>query len=126
MSSATGKKTHSPLGISVSASLPLFGLPGPCKKKYPKLRTPSEDSCGQFGPPVEILPHLVLGCAKDSSNLTVLRKHGVTAVLNVSHNCPNHFESLLEYNSISVHDSYQADLLSKMDAAIDYIGRAHD
>jgi len=47
----------------------------------------------------------------------------VTAVLNVSDNCPNHFESILEYKSIPVQDSYQADLLSKMDAAIDYISK---
>ncbi len=106
-----GKKAHYPLSISVSASLPIFS----------NLQTPSEDSCSQFGPPVEILPHLVLGCAEDSSNLTQLRKKAVTAVLNVSHNCPNHFETILEYRSIQVQDSYQADLLSKMDAAIDYI-----
>lgn len=47
---------------------------------------------------------------------------GVTAVLNVSHNCPNHFDSLLEYKNIAVQDSYQADLLSKMEAAINFIG----
>lgn len=119
---SSGKKTHSPLGISVSASLPLFDLPGQ-SKKYAKLQTPSEDTSSQFGPPIEILPHLILGCAKDSSNLAALRKRGVTAMLNVSHNCPNHFESLLEYKSIPVQDSYQADLLSRMDAAIEYISK---
>lgn len=124
-SSSTAKKAHSPLGISVSASLPIFGgqQQGRCKKQYSKLQTPSEDSSSQFGPPVEILPHLVLGCAKDSGNLTQLRRRGVTAVLNVSHNCPNHFESLLEYKCIPVQDSYQADLLSKMETAIEYIGK---
>lgn len=123
--SSSIKKAHSPLGISVSASLPIFDLSGKkCKKQYPKLQTPSAASDdNQFGPPVEILPHLILGCARDSSNLTVLRKKGVTAVLNVSHNCPNHFESLLEYRSIPVQDSYQADLLSKMDTAIGYISK---
>ena len=118
--SSSTRKAHSPLGISVSASLPLFNLSGrPCPVKM--IQTPGSCEESQFGPPVEILPHLILGNAKDSSNLTMLRKRGVTAVLNVSHNCPNHFESLLEYRSIPVQDSYQADLLSKMDAAIDYI-----
>ena len=121
--SSTGKKTHSPLGISVSASLPIFDLSKKCKRQYPKLQTPSTSEDSQFGPPVEVLPHLILGCARDSSNLTVLRKKGVTAVLNVSHNCPNHFESVLEYKCIPVQDSYQADLLSKMDAAIEYISK---
>lgn len=119
-SSNTGKKMHSPLGISVSASLPIFSLSNR-RPQLQKLRTPSEDSGNRFGPPVEILPHLVLGSAKDSSNLTQLRKMGVTAVLNVSHNCPNHFESLLDYKCIAVQDSYQADLLSKMEAAIEFI-----
>lgn len=122
-SSSSAKKAHSPLGISVSASLPVFNLQGRSKRQYSKLQTPSEDTSSQFGPPVEILPHLVLGCAKDSGNLTQLRKHGVTAVLNVSHNCPNHFESLLEYKCIPVQDSYQADLLSKMESAIEYISK---
>lgn len=99
-----------------------MGLQGRPKRQYTRLQTPSEET-GQFGPPVEILPHLVLGCAKDSANLTQLRKHNVTAVLNVSHNCPNHFESLLEYKSIPVQDSYQADLLSKMESAITYISK---
>lgn len=121
--SSTVKKAHSPLGISVSASLPIFDLSKKSKRQYSKLQTPSASEDSQFGPPVEILPHLILGCARDSSNLTVLRKKGVTAVLNVSHNCPNHFESVLEYKCIPVQDSYQADLLSKMDSAIEYISK---
>jgi hypothetical protein len=121
MCTSSSKKAHSPLGISVSASLPIFNLSK--KKQYPKIQTPSASDDNRFGPPVEILPHLILGCAKDSSNLTALRKKGVTAVLNVSHNCPNNFESLLEYKCIPVHDSYQADLLSRMDAAIDFISK---
>ena len=72
---------------------------------------------------MQILPHLVLGSAKNSSNLTQLRKMGVTAILNVSHNCPNHFEGVLEYKCIPVQDSYQADLLSRMETAIHFIGR---
>lgn len=118
---STGKKRHSPLGISVSASLPIISL-SKKRSQLQKMRTPSEDSGNHFGPPVEILPYLVLGSAKDSSNLTQLRRMGVTAVLNVSHNCPNHFESLLDYKCIVVQDSYQADLLSKMEAAIEFIG----
>jgi len=119
--SSMSKKSHSPLGISVSTSLPIFSTSK--KPASQKLRTPSEDSSNNFGPPMQILPHLVLGSAKNSSNLTQLRKMGVTAVLNVSHNCPNHFEGVLEYKCIHVQDSYQADLLSKMEMAIQFIGR---
>ena len=114
----------SPLGISVSTSLPL-GFTGYQKKVAPlrPLLTPSEDDPNRFGPPVEVLPFLVLGCAKDSANLTQLRKMGVTAILNVSHNCPNHFESLFEYKCIPVQDSHQADLLSKLETAFDFISK---
>lgn len=141
------RKTHSSLGISVnSASLPVLttlstgtNTTTTTASRRQKLQllhqttsvdcsrnsssSSSSNGSSQFGPPVELLPHLILGCAKDSSNLTALRKHGVTAVLNVSHNCPNHFEGVLEYKSIPVQDSYQADLLSKMDTAIAFIGK---
>jgi dual specificity MAP kinase phosphatase len=71
---------------------------------------------------VQILPHLILGCAKDSSNLSVLRQLGVTAVLNVSHNCPSLFQSQLQYMEIRVPDTYQADLLARLDEAFLFIG----
>ena len=85
------------------------------------MQTPQSDS-DRFGPPVELLPHLVLGCAKDSANLGMLRQLGVTAILNISHNCPNHFGSLFDYMEIPVEDSYQADLLSYLHAAFRFIG----
>ena len=82
----------------------------------------SEDS-SRFGPPVRVLPHLVLGCAKDAASITRLRSLGVTAILNVSHNCPNFFESLFEYKTIPVEDSYQADLLCKLQEIFDFISK---
>ena len=119
-SSNIGKKIHPPLRVSVTTNFPILSL---TNKRQQLHRTPSEDSSSDhFGPPVEILPHLILGSAKNSNNLTELRKMGVTAVLNVSHNCPNNFESLFEYKNIEVQDSYQADLLSKMEEAIHFIG----
>ena len=115
---------RAPLGISVSTSLPL-GCTGYQRKVTPlrPLLTPSEDDPNRFGPPVEVLPFLVLGCAKDSANLMQLRKMGITAILNVSHNCPNHFETLFEYKCIPVQDSHQADLLSKLETAFDFISK---
>ncbi len=114
--------SHRPIGISVSASLPInFGRP-PTQQKL-RAQTPMVDESSQFGPPVEILPFLVLGCARDSSNLTLLRQHGVTAVLNVSHNCACHFEELFEYKVIPVQDSHQSDLLSQLDTAFHFISK---
>lgn len=113
-----------PLGISVSTSLPIgfCGYKNKSTSRRPLL-TPSEEDGNRFGPPVEVLPYLALGCAKDSANLTQLRKMGITAILNVSHNCPNHFETLFEYKCIPVEDSHQADLLSKLETAFDFISK---
>lgn len=43
--------------------------------------------------PVEILPFLYLGCAKDSTNLDVLEEFGIKYILNVTPNLPNLFEN---------------------------------
>ena len=114
----------SPVKLSVSASLPLSSWATRQPSPQQTQRTPlSRDSSENFGPPVELLPYLVLGCAKDSANVSLLRQLGVTAILNVSHNCPNHFESLFEYKAICVEDSHNADLLSKLDSAIEFVGK---
>ena len=48
----------------------------------------------------------------------------VTAVLNITTTCPNHFESDFEYMSILVEDSHQTDLLSRLNKAITFIGKS--
>ena len=75
------------------------------------------------GTPVEILPYLYLGSAKDSADLRILQKFQITSVLNITTSCPNYFESYLEYMSIPVEDSHQTDLLSKLQTAISFIGK---
>ncbi|KAL8621281.1 hypothetical protein ACOMHN_008106 [Nucella lapillus] len=60
--------------------------------------------------PVEILPHLLLGSGPHSSDLALLRRLGVTALVNVSRDCPNHFPTLFRYLHIPVRDSACADL----------------
>lgn len=118
-SPAGSKRARSPVSVSVSASLPITF------QKHPRqnvcLQTPQADD--SYGPPVEILPHLVLGCEKDSANLALLRQMGITAVLNVSTSCPNHFDSLFEYMTIRIEDSYQADILSQLHLAFAFIGK---
>lgn len=118
---------NSHLKLSVISSLPVTSnraLSKPPSQEQLQCTPLSEDrSCGsRFGPPAELLPHLLLGCAKDSANVSLLRQLGVTAILNVSHNCPNHFESLFEYKTICVEDSHNADLLSVLNSAIEFIG----
>lgn len=47
---------------------------------------------------------------------------GITALINVSSNCPNHFEDSYLYKSIPVEDNHKADISSWFNEAIDFIG----
>ena len=105
---------------SLSAQLP------PSKfqfDQFMKMTPDINEDDERYGPPAEILPHVVLGCEKDSSSFQVLQRLGITAVLNISHNCRNHFESVFEYMEIPVEDSYHSDLLSKLLKAFEFIGK---
>ena len=115
---SSGSHAH----ISVSASLPV-SLHSSVKRKLLLQSDPLDDH-DRYGPAVEILPHLILGCAQDSSCLDTLQELGVTAILNVSHNCPSLFPAQFQYMEIRVPDTYQADLLSRLDEAFAFIGKA--
>lgn len=71
--------------------------------------------------PVEILPHLYLGNFSHASQLEVLQRLGITALMNVSNNCQNCFENLFEYMSVPVDDNDTADLSSWFDSTIAFI-----
>lgn len=73
--------------------------------------------------PVEILPHLLLGSESHASQLDMLKRIGVTALLNVSHSCPNHFEKDFIYKCIPVQDSSFEDISVYFDDAIQFIGK---
>ncbi|MEQ2198098.1 Dual specificity protein phosphatase 6 [Xenoophorus captivus] len=75
--------------------------------------------------PVEILPHLYLGCAKDSTNLDVLEEYGIKYILNVTPNLPNLFENAGEfkYKQIPISDHWSQNLSQFFPEAISFIGR---
>ncbi|GCB79214.1 dual specificity protein phosphatase 1-A-like [Scyliorhinus torazame] len=73
------------------------------------------------GGPVEILPFLYLGSALHSSRKETLQSLGITALLNVSSNCPNCFEGIFQYKCIPVEDSHMADISAWFCEAIDFI-----
>lgn len=73
------------------------------------------------GGPVEILPYLYLGSCSHSSDLQGLQACGITAVLNVSASCPNHFEGLLRYKSIPVEDNQMVEISVWFQEAIGFI-----
>nr|XP_009935325.1 PREDICTED: dual specificity protein phosphatase 4 [Opisthocomus hoazin] len=82
-------------------------------------------SCGtpfhDQGGPVEILPFLYLGSAYHASRKDMLDALGITALINVSANCPNHFEGHYQYKCIPVEDNHKADISSWFMEAIEYI-----
>lgn len=77
------------------------------------------------GGPVEILPFLYLGSAYHASRKDMLDMLGITALINVSSNCPNHFEDHYQYKSIPVEDNHKANISSWFNEAIEFIGECH-
>lgn len=72
---------------------------------------------------MEILPFLYLGSAYHASRKDMLDTLGITALINVSANCPNHFEGHYQYKSIPVEDNHKADISCWFNEAIDFIGK---
>ncbi|KAE8614709.1 hypothetical protein XENTR_v10008274 [Xenopus tropicalis] len=103
----------------VCLSLPLStsNVPGSADSNCTPCGTPLYDQGG----PVEILPFLYLGSAYHASRKDMLDALGITALINVSANCPNHFEGHFQYKSIPVEDSHKADISSWFNEAIDFI-----
>lgn len=71
---------------------------------------------------MEILPFLYLGSAYHAARRDMLDALGITALLNVSSDCPNHFEGLYQYKCIPVEDNHKADISSWFMEAIEFIG----
>ncbi|KAJ8247149.1 hypothetical protein GJAV_G00259310 [Gymnothorax javanicus] len=91
--------------------------PGSAESGCGSCNTPLYDQGG----PVEILPFLYLGSAYHASRKDMLDTLGITALINVSANCPNHFEGHYQYKSIPVEDNHKADISSWFNEAIEFI-----
>lgn len=78
------------------------------------------------GGPVEILPFLFLGSALHASKKDMLDGMGISALLNVSSNCPNHFEGAYQYKCIPVEDNHKEDISSWFIEAIEFIDSVKD
>lgn len=52
----------------------------------------------------------------------MLDRMGISALLNVSSNCPNHFEGDYQYKCIPVEDNHKEDISSWFIEAIEFIG----
>ncbi|CAI9549701.1 unnamed protein product [Staurois parvus] len=108
-------KCSPPVGLSLPLSA--NSVPGSADSNCTPCGTPLYDQGG----PVEILPFLYLGSAYHASRKDMLDTLGITALINVSANCPNHFEGHYQYKSIPVEDSHKADISSWFNEAIDFI-----
>ncbi|KAM4722028.1 dual specificity protein phosphatase 7 [Rhinophrynus dorsalis] len=86
--------------------------------------SPSLTSQSTF--PVQILPYLYLGCAKDSANLDILGKYNIRYILNVTPNLPNMFENNGEfkYKQIPISDHWSQNLSQFFPEAISFIEEA--
>uniref|UniRef100_A0A670YEE7 Dual specificity protein phosphatase n=1 Tax=Pseudonaja textilis TaxID=8673 RepID=A0A670YEE7_PSETE len=76
--------------------------------------------------PVQILPNLYLGCARDSANMDTLAKLGIHYILNVTPNLPNLFEKNgdFHYKQIPISDHWSQNLSQFFPEAIDFIDEA--
>jgi len=78
------------------------------------------------GPPVNILDHLFLGSAAHAGQLELLKRLGITALLNVSPNCPNHWPDKFVYETIPVEDNSTADIKAHFHKAIRFINKVKE
>uniref|UniRef100_A0A8C2YNP7 Dual specificity protein phosphatase n=1 Tax=Chinchilla lanigera TaxID=34839 RepID=A0A8C2YNP7_CHILA len=76
--------------------------------------------------PVQILPNLYLGSARDSANLESLAKLGIRYILNVTPNLPNLFEKNgdFHYKQIPISDHWSQNLSQFFPEAITFIDEA--
>uniref|UniRef100_G3Q2W7 Dual specificity protein phosphatase n=1 Tax=Gasterosteus aculeatus aculeatus TaxID=481459 RepID=G3Q2W7_GASAC len=104
---------------------PPQGLSLPLSSSRPESADPNCSPCNtplyDQGGPVEILPFLYLGSAYHASRKDMLDMLGITALINVSANCPNHFVDSFLYKSIPVEDNHKADISSWFSEAIEFI-----
>ncbi|XP_069091758.1 dual specificity protein phosphatase 4 [Pleurodeles waltl] len=103
--------------MKTPSSVPSPDIPEPVEFGCSSCGTPLHDQGG----PVEILPFLFLGSAHHAARRDMLDALGITALLNVSSDCPNHFEGHFQYKSIPVEDNHKTDISSWFMEAIEYI-----
>lgn len=76
--------------------------------------------------PVEILPCLFLGCARDASSAETLARYNITYILNVTSNLPNVFENeeKYHYKQIAISDHWSQNLSQFFPEAVSFIDEA--
>lgn len=77
-------------------------------------------------PPSHILPHLFLGAKKDAEDPDLLKRLGITSVLNVTPDCPNYNSNTpgFRYKQLPVYDTWHQNIAQFFDEAYDFIDAA--
>lgn len=77
--------------------------------------------------PVQVLPYLYLGSAKNSADLPQLKNYGINYILNVTTNVPNMFENEknFKYLQIPISDHWSQNLSAFFPQAIQFIGESY-
>jgi dual specificity MAP kinase phosphatase len=93
-------------------------------QECPEEEVPTPNSTQLF--PVEVVPYLFLGNAKNSADLECLYKNGIKYILNVTPNVPNTFEntSTFKYLQIPITDHWSENLSAFFPKAIAFIDEA--
>nr|XP_039264019.1 dual specificity protein phosphatase 6-like [Styela clava] len=129
-STASSASEVAPSNTPLSSSCP---EQKPCHKFLTKLpNTNSSTSPSSFPTygnataPVEILPSLFLGCARDSASAEILAEYNITYILNVTPNLPNVFEKdpNYHYKQIAISDHWSQNLSQFFPEAISFIDEA--
>ncbi|ESO99408.1 hypothetical protein LOTGIDRAFT_113325 [Lottia gigantea] len=78
--------------------------------------------------PVQVLPYLYLGNAKNSADLQQLKQNGICYILNVTPNVPNMFanDDSFKYLRINISDHLSQDLFEFFPEAIAFIDEARE
>lgn len=75
--------------------------------------------------PAEILDYLFIGSEEHASNLSQLKEHNISSVLNVAKGCRNYFEDDLEYFNLPVLDICEEDISTIFQKSYDFIEQVH-
>lgn len=73
--------------------------------------------------PIMLKDYLYIGNATNASCKEEMLKLGITAILNVSNTCQNHFSGDFRYKTIAVEDDGSTDLSKWFKVAIQFIGK---
>eukprot|EP00050_Salpingoeca_kvevrii_P013147 m.27013 g.27013 ORF g.27013 m.27013 type:complete len:343 (+) comp4702_c0_seq1:881-1909(+) len=115
---STDVQTPSPFLNNIEAA--------PTGLALPPMEPPTPHHHARDLTPTEILPHLLVGAENHAADHDLLKSLRITAILNMTPNCPNHFEGIFEYKNIPVRDTWNQNLANYFEDAFNFINRCKE